>query len=84
MISQEQYARIARALPILAHADPQLVREFGQAAFITRIPAGRDVFVEGDRVEAIALLISGVVRVYKIGGTVEILDLESLETRAAV
>ena len=34
-----------------------------------RIPAGRDVFVEGDRAEAIALLLSGVVRVYKLGET---------------
>jgi CRP/FNR family transcriptional regulator len=34
-----------------------------------RIPAGRDVFVEGDSIDAIALLLSGVVRVYKIGET---------------
>jgi CRP/FNR family transcriptional regulator, anaerobic regulatory protein len=56
-------------LPILQRADPQLVREFQRAAFFTRIPAGKDVFVEGDRTDAIALLISGVVRVYKIGET---------------
>src|SRR5574341_1205374 len=69
MISQEQYHRIARALPILQRADPHLVREFQQVAFFAKIPAGRDVFVEGDRVDAIALLVSGVVRVYKIGET---------------
>ncbi len=69
MISQEHYERIARALPILKRADPHLVREFQQAASFTRIPAGRDVFVEGDRVDGIALLLSGVVRVYKIGET---------------
>jgi len=69
MINQEQYIRIARALPILTRADPQLRQEFQQAAFFARIPAGRDVFIEGDRVDAIALLISGVVRVYKIGET---------------
>jgi len=40
-----------------------------QTAFLARIPAGRDVFVEGDRVQSIALLLSGVVRVYKIGET---------------
>ena len=34
-----------------------------------RIPAGKDVFVEGDQADAIALLISGMVRVYKIGET---------------
>jgi CRP/FNR family transcriptional regulator, anaerobic regulatory protein len=56
-------------LPILKDADAQLVREFQQSAFLARIPAGHDVFLEGDSVDAIALLISGVVRVYKIGET---------------
>jgi CRP/FNR family transcriptional regulator len=69
MLSQEQYQKISRALPILKHADPRLVREFQDAAFFTRIPSGRDVFIEGDHVDAIALLVSGVVRVYKIGET---------------
>ena len=57
------------ALPVLQHAEAQLERDFKQTAFFARIPAGRDVFVEGDRVDSIALLISGVVRVYKIGET---------------
>jgi CRP/FNR family transcriptional regulator, anaerobic regulatory protein len=69
MMNNEQYNRIARILPILKRADAQLVREFQQAATFTRIPAGRDLFIEGDRVDGIALLISGVVRVYKIGET---------------
>ncbi len=69
MISPEQFQRLLPALPILKNADPTLLREFQQAAFLTRIPAGKDVFIEGDDVEAIALLISGVVRVYKIGET---------------
>lgn len=69
MINPEQYNRVARALPILQHADPHLVREFQQTTFFARIPAGKDVFVEGDRADAIALLLSGAVRVYKIGET---------------
>lgn len=69
MISQENSLRIARSLPFLQPAEPQLLRELMQAGSFTRIPAGRDVFVEGDSVDAIALLISGVVRVYKIGET---------------
>jgi CRP/FNR family transcriptional regulator, anaerobic regulatory protein len=69
MITQEQYKRIAHVLPILQRAEAPLVREFQQAAYFARIPAGRDVFVEGDSTTAIALLISGVVRVYKIGDT---------------
>lgn len=56
-------------MPILQQSDAVFIREFTQAAFFARIPAGHDVFLEGDQVEAIALLISGVVRVYKIGET---------------
>lgn len=69
MISPEEFDRIARALPILQRADPALKREFLQTAFLARIPQGRDVFAEGDTIDAIALLISGEVRVYKIGET---------------
>ena len=60
---------LPQALPLLQRADPQLVHEFQQAASFAKIPAGKDVFLEGDRVDGIALLISGVVRVYKIGET---------------
>jgi len=69
MIDKGQYDRIARILPLLRGADPELVREFEQAAHYARIPAGRDIFAGGDQVDAIALLISGVVRVYTIGET---------------
>lgn len=69
MLTSEQFTRIAQALPFLQRAAPQLVREFQSTAFFTRIPAGKDVFVEGDQAEAIALLISGSVRVYNIGET---------------
>lgn len=69
MLNQEQYNRIARTLPLLQQADSQMVREFQQATYFARIPSGSDVFVDGDRADAIALLISGVVRVYKIGET---------------
>lgn len=69
MINQAQFNRLALALPVLQHADSQIIREIMQTAIYARIPAGRDVFVEGDRADAIALLLSGVVRVYKIGET---------------
>ncbi len=69
MISDDQFARIQRVLPDLRQASPQLVSEFRHAAFWVRIPAGKDVFVEGDEVDAIALLVSGAVRVYKVGET---------------
>jgi CRP/FNR family transcriptional regulator, anaerobic regulatory protein len=69
MINSDQFNLLVRVLPILEQADPGLIHEFQQKAFFARIPVGRDVFVEGDQVDAIALLISGVVRVYKIGET---------------
>jgi CRP/FNR family transcriptional regulator len=69
MIDKNEFDRIARALPILRRADPDLKREFLQTAFLARIPQGKDVFGEGDPIGAIALLVSGVVRVYKIGET---------------
>ena len=67
MINQKQYESLVHALPFLAHAEPNLINEIKQKAFYARIPVGRDVFVEGDRVDSIALLILGIVRVYKIG-----------------
>lgn len=69
MITAEQYRRFASALPFLQRADERVLREFLHIATYARIPAGRDVFVEGDNADAIALLLSGVVRVYKIGET---------------
>lgn len=69
MIDDQQFKRISQTLPVLTDATPQLVREFQQAAFLAKIPTGHDVFLEGDSVDAIALLISGAVRVYKIGET---------------
>jgi len=69
MITTQQLERIVHALPILERADQGLLHEFQQAATFMRIPKGHDVFIEGDQVDAIALMISGVVRVYKIGET---------------
>jgi CRP/FNR family transcriptional regulator, anaerobic regulatory protein len=69
MITREDFERLARVLPFLQRADPDLTREFLAAAYPARVPAGRDIFVEGDRADDIALLLSGVVRVYKIGET---------------
>jgi CRP/FNR family transcriptional regulator, anaerobic regulatory protein len=69
MLTSQQYEQLVRALPALSHADPGMLHEIQHAATFMRIPEGHDVFVEGDRVDAIALLISGVVRVYKIGET---------------
>jgi CRP/FNR family transcriptional regulator len=67
MLEEKYYQQIAEAMPFLKRRDSELAREFRQAAYYTRIPAGKDIFVEGDAVQAIALMLSGNVRVYKIG-----------------
>lgn len=67
MISQADFARVSDRLPFLKRAERKLLDEFLLHSHLARIPAGRDVFIEGDRVDAIALLVSGEVRVYIIG-----------------
>lgn len=69
MLDSAQLQRVRASLPPFLLADESLVREFQLAASFARIPAGHDVFLEGDRVDGIALLLSGIVRVYKISET---------------
>jgi len=69
MLSLEQFNRITLAIPFIQRAGETLKQEIRQHAQFARISAGQDVFVDGDRVDGIALLLSGVVRVYKIGET---------------
>lgn len=69
MLDMATYERIAKILPVLQRADENLLREFRRAAYSACIPAGKDVFLQGDRASAIPLLISGAVRVYTIGET---------------
>lgn len=69
MIDKAEFDRLEAALPVLARASDELAAEFRRHAFKARVPAGRDVFVAGDQVNAIPLLVSGSVRVYQIGET---------------
>ena len=56
-------------MPFLQTAAAQLKRDFTDFAYYAKIPAGRQIFAEGDEVDGIALLMSGAVRVYKLGLT---------------
>jgi CRP/FNR family transcriptional regulator, anaerobic regulatory protein len=69
MLNGNQFERLALALPFLQKAEFSLVNDLKRESQFIKIPAGHDVFVDGDRVDGIALLLSGVVRVYKIGET---------------
>lgn len=67
MLTGEQFEKVLHVLPTLLKGGSELTREFREKTYVSRIPAGKDVFVEGDEAESIALLLSGSVRVYKIG-----------------
>lgn len=67
MIHPEQLQRLSASLPVFQNDTSTLLRDLQQAAFYARVPAGHDIFVEGSPIESIAILLSGVVRVYKIG-----------------
>lgn len=67
MIVKTDLKRVASALPFLALLENELTEDFSRQATLARIPAGRDVMAEGDRVVAIPLLISGQIRVFRIG-----------------
>lgn len=69
MLDENHFEQISLALPFLQSASPQLIRDFKVNAYFAKIPSGRDIFVEGDEVDGIALMMSGVVRVYKLGET---------------
>jgi len=69
MLTTEQFNRIAFAMPFLQQADAAIINELKREAQYAKIPAGHDIFVDGDRVDGLALMLSGVVRVYKIGET---------------
>ena len=56
MISQADFARVSDRLLFMKGAERKLIDEFLLRSHKTRLSAGRDVFVEGDRVEAIALV----------------------------
>lgn len=69
MLKEQYFKRISRVLPFLQTGASQVVRDFNSFAYHVKIPAGKQIFTEGDQVDGIALLISGVVRVYILGLT---------------
>ncbi len=69
MIDPQTFAPIVQSLPMLQNAPESFKQTLQQTASFARLPKNRDVLVEGATVESSVLLISGVVRVYKIGET---------------
>jgi len=69
MLTLDDFNRIKKALPFLQRADQDLIRSFMGEAFLAKLPANKDVYFQGDIVDNIALMLSGSVRVFKIGET---------------
>jgi CRP/FNR family transcriptional regulator len=67
MLNLRDLEALLDATPPLRNSDAALRRALSQAAFLARIPAGQDVFTVGQRADALAILVSGTVRVYQIG-----------------
>jgi CRP/FNR family transcriptional regulator len=59
--------RVKAALPLHTLLGSDLSDQFLRQATLARLPTGRDVMAERDRVQAIPLVLSGSIRVYKIG-----------------
>lgn len=60
---------VINELPFLCDAPKHVVDAFAAQTVRANIPAGTIVFTEGDACESISILVSGSVRVYKIGLT---------------
>lgn len=69
MLNEAQLQRAMDALPFLRGADARTRQEFAARATLMRLPAGATVFEEGAECSALAILLGGQVRVFKIGET---------------
>jgi len=66
VLCDEDLRRATLALPFLQRAQAELVRDLGREADTLRLPAGAQVFAEGDVCHTMAILLSGSVRVFKL------------------
>lgn len=69
MLNTRQLDTVVARLPFLDSAESPLLRELTDNAAWLRLPAGRTVFNAGDVCTALAVLVSGSVRVFTIGET---------------
>lgn len=69
MIPVADVERVAAALAFLQQVEPDLLRDFARQASLHRLEAGRDIMAEGDRAQAVPIVLSGEIRVFQIGET---------------
>lgn len=69
MLTPWQLEQVVSLFSHFQDVEPQLLNELRVRAYFAHIIAGENIFGFGDRVSAIALLVSGTIRVYKISET---------------
>jgi CRP/FNR family transcriptional regulator len=69
MLRDEELQRAISALPFLRSTPVELMRDFTAEASLSRLPAGVQIFAEGDECSIMAVLLSGSVRVFKLAET---------------
>jgi CRP/FNR family transcriptional regulator len=67
MIPPDAVERVAAALPFLRKVEKSLLGDFAEHVTIAQMPAGLDVMAEGDRAQAVPILMSGEIRVFRTG-----------------
>jgi CRP/FNR family transcriptional regulator len=63
------HSKISKLFPFLNEEDFPAFDEFKSNVIISKIPQGKIITLEGDSCGYLSFVISGVVRVYKIGET---------------
>ena len=66
-IQKSNRAEMINSLPFLKNAPPKIIDEFIENAVLQKFPAGKTIYWEGDQCHSLALLVSGTIRVYKVG-----------------
>jgi CRP/FNR family transcriptional regulator len=67
MIPPAAVERVADALPFLTKVERSVLEDFATKATLATLPAGLDIMAEGERAQAVPILISGEIRVFRTG-----------------
>ena len=58
-----------KAFPVFRNSSDEFLQELISAASVRKVPAGKQIYAEGDSCAFIALILSGELRVFKVGQT---------------
>lgn len=69
VLAEQEFKQVLVAFPALAQQSSDLLRDLRASATVVRVPAKTQIFAEGDECSMLALMLSGTVRVFKLGET---------------